>query len=410
MSVNIQQLKQCRACDSHKVKKVIDFAETGIADDYFKEKDNSAKYPLVCLLCKDCGLLQLEYVVDASAIYDEYIYVSSSSPGLDKHFEQYADQVDSVLSLTEHSKVLDIGCNDGMLLKHFEAKGCQVNGVEPAKPIAQALNEYGIKTYNGYWHPQAAKEVEQAFGKFDLVTSNNVFANVNNIQEFAGSVRQILSEQGVWVVETGYHYSLIDNFVFDNIYHEHLSYFSVTTLQTFFKKMGMKLFHVEKVESKGGSIRVFACLDSCNREVIPSVAKYIQLENDRNLFEASTYQAYTDKIASLKTQLHDTLTALKQQGKTIVGFGASATTTTVMHVFDIAQYFDYLVDDNPIKHGTFSPGFRVPVRPTEYLEQGTCVVILPWRFADMFIEKNENHFKCGGSFLKVMPEIELIGA
>jgi len=407
MTVNLTKLENCRACESQKLNKVIDFGNTGIADDYFEHAGNEGAYPLACLLCDNCGLLQLEYVVDASAIYDNYIYVSESSPGLNKHFQQYAQTSAKHLTLSSASKVLDIGCNDGMLLKHYQSLDCNVVGIEPSKQIADALNDYGIKTYNSYLNDEIAQQVINEQGQFNLITSNNVFANVDNINSFAKAAVSLLDENGVWVIETGYHYSLIENFVFDNIYHEHLSYFSVSAFQAFFRTHGLELFHVEKLASKGGSIRVYAGLKAHQREINSSVNEFITLENNAALFDLATYQNYSQRIDELKEHVHQQLRLLKVQGTKIIGFGASATVTTVISVLGLADFFDYLIDDNPIKQGTFSPEYRIPVLSSEAVngDPESCIVILPWRFSTMFIEKNSHHLERGGSFLNIIPSV-----
>lgn len=410
MEVNFKYLQQCRGCQSEDLKDVVDFGQSAIADDYFKEQDNTATYPLIAALCSNCGLLQLRHVVDPSAIYDDYIYNTSSSPGLDTHFSHYADSVAIVLALDSQSHILDVGCNDGMLLKHFKRKGCSVYGVEPSKPTAQGLNDDGIKTVNGYWNAETSQILSSIQPHFDLITSNNVFANVDDIRSFASTTISVLKSNGVWVIETGYHYSLIENFVFDNIYHEHLSYFSVRALRQFFKQYDMDVFHVEKVESKGGSIRVYAGFSKYGRPISDNVNQFIELEEKIGLFDTSLYQQYMSRIDQLRQHIHSQLATLKNDGVKLIGFGASATTTTVMHVMQLGNVFDYLVDDNPIKHDTFSPGYRVKVKPSSVLDNETnfCVVILPWRFADMFIAKNSKRISGRGSFLKIMPEVALI--
>lgn len=410
MSSNFKPVSKCRACHGNALTKVIDLGQSAIADDYLKDRDNSARYPLACCLCEDCGLLQLNHVVDPSAIYDDYIYWSTSSPGLDKHFQQYADNTSRLLKLTADSLVMDIGCNDGMLLRHFKQKGAQVIGVEPSKQIANYANESGLDVINSYWNEVSAALIKQKYRPLDVVTANNVFANVDDIYNFAKNVASVLAENGVFVIETGYHLSLIDNFVFDNIYHEHLSYFSVSTLQRFFAQFKMEIFHVEKVNTKGGSIRVFACLSDSQHSVHSSVHKAIKAETEAGLFSVSMYKTYTNRIEQLKGEVHTYLTNIQKEGKTIIGFGASATVTTVLHTLDIGHYFSFLVDDNELKQNTFSPGYRIPVNatPAMYLDEPCCVVVLPWRFADMFISKNQKFLNANRSIAKIIPEISEI--
>ena len=409
MSINYKKLSQCRACNSDTLQTVLSFGETPIADDY-KKPGVTETLPLTVGLCTDCGLLQLQEVVEPGAIYDDYIYWSTSSPGLDKHFADYAESTYTRLNLDDASQVMDIGCNDGMLLKHFKEKGCHCFGVEPAGPIAQHARGLGLNVVNAYWTSETSERVIAQYGKMDLVTSNNVFANVDDIIHFTQAVSQVLNKDGVFVIETGYHLSLIDNFVFDNIYHEHLSYFSVTTLQRFFEQFGMRVFHAEHVPTKGGSIRVFACLNEGRHQQDESVGHMIAREQAARLFSKETYTQYSAKIDKLKFQIHSTLDELQNQGVKIIGFGASATVTTVLYVFDIGKYMAYLVDDNPIKHDTLSPGHGLAVKPSQALqsEENCCVVILPWRFADMYIAKNTQMLEQGGRFLKIMPEVDLI--
>tara|TARA_R110001583_G_scaffold131271_1_gene282997 strand:- start:9753 stop:10991 length:1239 start_codon:yes stop_codon:yes gene_type:complete len=407
MLAKFKPVTSCRACQSTELEKVLDFGLSAIADDYFIDRDNSAKYPLACFLCNSCGLLQLDHVVDPSAIYDDYIYWSTSSPGLDEHFKQYADSVYTFLELSDTSLVMDIGCNDGMLLRHFRHKGCRVLGIEPSTQIAQHANEDGLAVINNYWNLSTAEEVKQRYRSIDLVTANNVFANVDDIYNFAKSVPYVLAEEGVFVIETGSHLSLIENFVFDNIYHEHLSYFSVSALQHFFKQFNMEIFHVEQVNTKGGSIRVFACLSTSQHTIDSSVGIAIAQEQKAGLFQLKTYKEYISRIYELKQNVHAYLAKAQEDGKSIIGFGASATVTTVLHTLDIGDFFTFLVDDNESKQNTFSPGYHIPVKPTKamYINGPCCVIVLPWRFADMFISNNHHFMNVERSIVKIIPHI-----
>jgi 2-polyprenyl-3-methyl-5-hydroxy-6-metoxy-1,4-benzoquinol methylase len=410
MEVNVNRLSSCRACNSSHLEKVIDFGHSAIADDYFKEQHNTVCHPLACCLCGGCGLLQLDHVVDPSDIYDDYIYWSTSSPGLDKHFESYAHSTFDLLRLSEQSLVLDIGCNDGMLLRHFKNLGCQVLGIEPSSQIAEHANESALNVINSYWDAASSELVRAEYPLLDVITANNVFANVDKIYEFTQCVASVLAPDGVFVIETGYHLSLIENFVFDNIYHEHLSYFSVTSLQHFFEQFNMDVFHVEKVDTKGGSIRVFTSFKGSKNNRDSSVDKAIANELNAKLYSATTYQYYEKRLHDLKTEVHEHLQSLKDKGVKIIGFGASATVTTVLYALHIGQYFSFLVDDNPLKQDTFSPGFQIPVKSTKamYIDEPCCVVVLPWRFADMFVSRNQAFLNVHRSILKIIPRLETI--
>lgn len=409
MTALYKSLSLCRSCHSQDLENVIDFGETAIADDYSSEKSIQPTYPLCVALCGACGLLQLRHAIDLSIIYDNYIYSTSSSPGLKQHFSDYAQEVYQYLELDPAKLVLDIGCNDGVLIEAFKAIGCRVSGIEPSFHTTQSLRDKGIDIFVGYWGTELRKEITKKFDKVDVITANNMFANVDDIRGFTENVSAALNEDGVFVIETGSHLALIDNFVFDNIYHEHLSYFSVLTLGHFFSQFGMEVFHVSKVDTKGGSIRVFVGFKDKHQKS-PELLSHIEEEKYAGLFEVATYQRYMNRIEALRIQVQQQLTLLKDSGVKLVGFGASATCTTVIYALGISDFLSYLVDDNPIKQNTYSPGFRIPVQSSEVLvdDPESCVVILPWRFGEMFIDANRQHLAAGGTFLKIMPDIELI--
>lgn len=409
MEVKFKVLKRCRACQSEKLRDVIDLGETAIADDFFKTQDNTQRYPLTASLCENCGLLQLRHVVDPSAIYDDYIYYTSSSPGLQKHFSEYAKDVHQVLGLAAGSTVMDLGCNDGVLLSEFEKLGCEIVGIEPSEHTTEELRNRGVSIFCGYWDDELRAKIIASFGTIDVVTANNVFANVDDIRSFTNNVVRVLPKKGTFIVETGSHLSLMDNFVFDNIYHEHLSYFSVSALNHFFSQFGMEIFHVEKVPTKGGSIRVYAGFTD-EHVITQNVDTYIAEEEACGLFSLDTYTNYMQRIATLRKKVRNKLSELQTAGVKLIGFGASATTTTVLHVLGIAEFLSYLVDDNLVKQGTYSPGYRLEVRPTEaiYQDKGSCIVILPWRFAQMFMHSNQLHLQNCGTFLEIMPNVSMI--
>ncbi len=415
MSINVQARTTCRLCDSLDLQLALELPPSALADDYLpaeKADRSRERYPLNVMLCSSCGQSQLEHVASAEAIYGDYIYRTASSPGLDVHFESYASDVFKVIQLKPSAKVLDLGCNDGALLRSFQKRGAKVVGVEPATQIAEALSASGIPTINDYFTEASAQRVEQAHGLFDVITANNVFANVDDVRNFALGARSLLNERGVFIIETGYASSLIENSVFDNIYHEHLSYFSVAPLEKFFNSLDMEIIHVQEVPTKGGSLRAYIQKKNGPHSRNSVVSELIRRESDGGLFDGSAYKRLEERIQKVKTESRSLIQSLKNEGKKLCGYGASATCTTMIHTLELGSDLEFLVDDNPIKENTLSPGFHLPVYSSKYLvEEGNradVALILPWRFRDQIVERSSKFTSQGGKFMTLLPECQIL--
>lgn len=364
----------CRICHGADLRLILKLAPTPIGDEFLMQPRHQPLHPIDLYQCAICGLAQLLYEIPPEEIYRDYLYLTGSSVGLDKHFAEYAAQVATVCGLAQGDLVVDIGSNDGTLLKHFKALGVGVCGIEPCEAIAADARRAGIPTLQRYF---AKGCVENA----KLITANNVVANINDLDAFMDGVVASLAPDGYFVFESFYLGDVVRNMVFDFIYHEHLSAFSVKPVKLLMRRYGMRLFKVEHLPTKGGSIRYY-----CNRYY----AGYDQPEvedDDEALYQAETYQAFTKKIGAARK---DTLIALRQireDGRTICGFGASISATTLIYHFGIGEYLDFLIDDNPAKIGRYSPGLHLPVRPTEAHLEADYVIALAWRFADDFHRK-----------------------
>jgi hypothetical protein len=248
------------------------------------------------------------------------------------------------------------------------------------------------------------------YGHATIVTANNVYANIDDLQTFTQGIRTLMASDGVFIFESFYLADVIQNMVFDFIYHEHLSAFAVKPLQSFFDQMGMELIAVKRVPTKGGSIRYFVQLKNGPRKIDSSVASTIKFENKIGLYNPETFQVFSDKVNALKMQTYNVLPKIKAQGKRIVGYGASITATTLVYHFGIGELLEYLVDDNPDKQDRFSPGLHIPVYSPEklYHNRPDYAVILAWRFAGPIIQKHREFINQGGHFIIPVPEVKII--
>ncbi len=409
----IHRRSDCRSCGSRDLELVFSLKPSPIGDAYVTPEQVNVpqpSYPIDLHMCRKCGLAQIIDVIDPQILYGEYIYVTASSLGLSEHFRGYADSVTDRCRLSPGSLVVDIGSNDGTLLRRFQERGMRVMGVEPAAHIATQATASGINTIDKFFTPDLAKQMVTEYGHAKVVTANNVFANIDDLISWVNAVNELLAADGVFVFESYYLADLVKNMVFDFIYHEHLSAFSVKPIQALFERVGLELAAVQRVPTKGGSLRYFVQRPGGPLAKDGSVDKMQALEDSMGLYRKETFSAFADKIDGLKEKTRKFLARAKSEGKSIAGFGASITGTTLIYHFEIGEYLEYLVDDNPAKQGRYSPGLHLPVLPSMALleRKPDYVVVLAWRYAEPFIKKNHAYLDSGGCFVIPVPEFKVV--
>ena len=397
----------CRLCNQSKLKLVLKLEDSPLCDAYLKWKRDQEFYKLNLFRCSNCGFIQIDTVIDPEVIYKDYIYVTSSSQGLVDHFSSYSEDVLNNVEIQKESLIIDIGSNEGTLLNFFQKRGYKVLGIEPSSKAANIANSNGIETICDFFNLDKVDEIILKHGHASMITVNNLFANVDDLYNFTNAVEKLLDNNGVFVIESSYLYDMIDNMVFDFIYHEHLSYFSILPLASFFEQFNMHLVFVEKVNSKGGSMRYYWAKKSSNISPSSIVEKQLLIEKKYNLNE-NLFKDYSLKINNQKEILLKFLDGNSDEN--IVGYGASATSTTLITHFQCNEYFSYLVDDNIDKINTFSPGYHIPVYDTQklYDDNIDIVVILAWRYSEMIIKNNDKFLKNGGKFIIPLPQFQII--
>ena len=382
--------------------------------DAFVSKDQLNEvqelYPLDTYLCLGCGHLQNLDVVDPEILFRNYTYRTSTSMGLVEHFKKYAQVVISGLNIPQASLVVEIGSNDGSLLKAYQMQGMRVLGVDPAKAIAATATAEGVKTLPEFFTFDISQQILTDNGLATLICANNVFAHADNIADIVKGIRNLLAPDGVFVFEVSYVPDMIDNFVFDTIYHEHVSHHSLIPMERFFNSLDMTLFNVERVSTKGGSIRGFAQpMSTGKRDKTKPYLQMLEEEDRRGISQPEIYRAFYRAIEMRKQAVLKYLDKAIAQGKTIAAYGASTTTTTLLYHFELQTRLKFIVDDNSLKYNLYSPGAHIPVYPSTqlYVLSPDIVVILAWQYASSILKKHERFMMSGGEFLVPLADLKI---
>lgn len=374
-------------------------------------EEKEEKFPLDVFFCESCAHVQLLDVVDPEVLFRNYVYVSGTSPVFVKHFEDYANVLTSKYVKDKSKIVAEIGSNDGSLLRFFKDAGFTVQGIDPARDIANKATQEGIDTIPEFFTTDLADKIVSEKGKAAAVIANNVFAHIDDLHSVVAGIRTLLDKDGVYVFEVSYLRDVVEKTLFDTIYHEHLCYHSLKPLASFFEREGMQLFDAERVSSHGGSIRCFVQFAGGPHAPTASLKSLLADEEKLGLHNAETFRAYADKINNLGERLREMLEKLRSEGKKVAGFGAPAKATTLMHHFGLSQKeIDFIVDDSPLKQGLFSPGLHVPVVPSTMIAEAKpdYLIVLAWNFAEPIIAKNKEFLSNGGHFIVPLPELKVV--
>jgi len=360
---------------------VLTLPDTPPANEFVREPREQETFPLALYLCPDCGHLQLQAVVDPGRLFGDYVYTTGTSPAAIAHFAGLARTLASRFALGAGSVVVDIGSNDGTLLKQFRRRGARVHGVEPAGNLAARATAAAIPTLNAFFDGEAAGKLRDTAGPADVITACNVFAHIDDLESAALAVRSLLAPGGVFVFEVGYLLDMVERVLFDVIYHEHLSYHAVRPLRRFFARLGMTLFDAERIGAQGGSLRCYVAADG--RPVSAAVDDLEDLETAAGLFSPATYREFGWAIDTRREALAARLAQVPAGH--LCGYGAPAKLTTLMYALDLdGGGFGFVVDDSPLKQGLFTPGKHIPVVNRDVLwqvsELGWTCAVFAWNF------------------------------
>jgi len=404
----------CRMCDSSDLSLILELEPTPPGDHYVTADALAVPqptYPMTLTMCGRCGLAQLPDVVDPEILYRDYIYNTSISLGLVHHFDRYAESVLARVAPPPGSLVIDVGSNDGTLLRAFKSRGMRVLGIDPARNVARKATEAGLETLNAFFDSTLADDVRRSHGAAAIVTANNVFANVDDLNDFVDGVRRLLAPDGVFVFETGYFPDLVRQNIIDNIYQEHLSYYSVQPLRQFFPRHGLQLVAVEHEPTKGGSIRGFVKRNGPGAAISSGdLSRLIDSEISEGFDRPPSLHDFSRRIGGLRDSLVGLVSDLRARGRVLAGYGASVGVTTLLYYFRLGEALSFLVDDNPVRHGRFTPGHHIPVLSSDalYDRKPDEVLLLAWRYQEPIVRRHAAFTQSGGRFILPLPEISFV--
>ena len=388
----------CRSCGNTNLKRVVSLGYQPLANNLLNKKDEKTElYPLEVNYCNNCHNCQLSVAVDPKKMFSNYLYTSSTSKTFRDHFVNASKKYIKELKLKSNkSYIIDVGSNDGVALKPFkDQKFKKILGIEPAKNLANLANKNKIITFNGFLTKKNLKKIKK---NADLILASNVFAHSDNLKEMAECMLNLLSSKGTIIIEVQYLMNTMKDLTFDNIYHEHYNYWSLTSLINFFKQFNAKIYKAEKINTHGGSIRIYIKKGK-KTKIDKSVNQLIKEENNYGIKDFRTYQKFGEKVYNIRNNVIKNLNKLKKQGKKIIGYGSPAKATTALNFFGTTDQIDFIVEDNKLKHNKFIPGVKIPIySKNKVKDKNNITLVLAWNF---FEEIKKNNQSLSNKFINI---------
>ena len=388
----------CRSCGNHNLKRVVSLGYQPLANNLLKNKNSKCElYPLEMNYCSHCHNCQLSVVVDSKKMFSNYLYLSSTSKTFRDHFKEAAKKYSKEFKLSpKKSYVIDIGSNDGVALKPFKDLNFKnILGIEPAKNLAKFANKAKIKTYNGFLNKKNLKKIKK---NADLVLASNVFAHSDDLKSMAECMLKLLKKNGTIIIEVQYLLNTLKDLTFDNIYHEHYNYWSLTSLVNFFGSFDATVYKAEKINTHGGSLRIYLKKGK-KVKIEKNIRDILQEETDLGIKNYNTYQEFAKKVYKIRDNVRKNVAKLKEKNNNIVGYGSPAKATTALNFFGISNEIDCIVEDNKFKQGKFLPGMNIPIiSKKKLLKKPDCMLVLAWNF---FKEIKEQNINLANQFLNI---------
>jgi hypothetical protein len=402
-------IDRCRICASADLHFFLNLGNTPLANSFVRVENAGSPephYPLHVGLCRSCGLVQLGHVVDRELLFKDYIYFSSTSETIRKHFAALAEEV-----LEEHARegdlIVEVASNDGVLLKHLLGRGVRALGVESATNIAQVANQAGVETINDFFDSRTAAKIAASRGPAACILANNVLAHIADLHDCAAGMRTLLADTGTVIVEVPYLCEFFENLEFDTVYHEHLSYFSLKPIIQLFGQFDMEVIDAKELPVHGGSIRIYLQKKGSARRInTPRVAALLEKERMLGLYEPDSWNDFAKKVETLRVDLVALLQNLKDAGKRVAIYGTPAKGNTLLNYCRIGtELAEYAVDGSRYKQNLLTPGMHIPVHAPQKIagDKPDYLLVLAWTLIDEIMNQQDAFRKGGGRFIQPVP-------
>ncbi|PZM85294.1 MAG: SAM-dependent methyltransferase [Candidatus Melainabacteria bacterium] len=406
----------CAFCSGKSMHLVMDFGEVALAGGFLKKADfaSEPKFPLRLFFCEDCYAVQVVDVVDPALLFQNYFYFSSAIRTLREHFVDYAMEACSRFLNPEDATVVEIGCNDGILLKPFADQNVKtLIGVDPASNVIDTIRDPRIHTINDFFGVRVAQQIEKQYGKADLIVANNVYAHIPDINGVTQAVADLLKDDGVFIFEVHYLGKIIESLQYDMVYHEHLYYYSLISLQKHFERFGLRVFDVKPIPIHAGSMRYYVAKKDSNhaQKTSARVEMLAKEELSKGYDRKETYARFREQVAGRRDQLMKLLGDLKKKGRSIAGYGASGRANTIIQYSGITlDHIDYMIDDAPAKEGYYTPGSHFEIFSNRRLSEDRpdYLLIFAWGYFNEIAEKCQSYLVSGGRMITPLPEVKVV--
>lgn len=401
----------CIVCHTQAVELFLDLGATALANRFVASRAaDDPVFPLAVGFCHECGHVQLTSPVPPRDMFEHYLYVSSASATLRAHFGDLSATLVERRRLGKDDLVVDIGCNDGLLLQQFARHGVRTLGVDPAENLAELARDSGIERHVGFFGAASAAEIAARWGRASLITATNTFPHIPALDDFVDGIETLLAPGGAFVIEAHYLVDILDQLAFDTIYHEHISYWALGPMTRLFERHGLIVVDAERLPVHHGQLRV-TVQRAHEGTVQRRVDEVLQLERARGLNRVETYQAFAERTHRLKRDLHRRLADIRGQGCRVAAYGAPAKGNTLISFLEIGpDEIEFIADRSPLKQGLFTPGSHIPVVPPERLltDQPDYVLLLAWNFVDEILPQQAEYRRRGGRFILPVPDVAVI--
>jgi novobiocin biosynthesis protein NovU/D-mycarose 3-C-methyltransferase len=405
--------KTCRICGGADLWTFLDLGSTPLANSFItpeRVSDSEIAYPLAAARCASCGEVQLTVVVRPDVLFAHYLYASSSSAPMLTHFDAYAAEIAERFA-PRGSLVVELGSNDGVLLRPLKNRGLVAVGVEPATNLADVANAAGLTTVNAFFSEAVARDIRGSHGAATAVLANNVLAHIDDLGDVLRALDALLSDDGVFVAEVPYLGDLVENVEYDTIYHEHLSYFAIAPLARLFERADMELFDARRLPIHGGSIRIFAGRTG-RHALTPDLARSRAAEERAGLGDPQTYRRFAERVRASRAALRELIAAERGRGARVAALGATAKGNTLLNYCELGPTeVEYIGDSTPVKQGLLTPGMHIPVVAESKLrdDRPDLILLLAWNYADAIVPRYRDYLAAGGRFIHPIPLARIIG-